>query len=129
MDASKTPLSDAAIENHWDSFNEEIHHFVADTALPHLAGLRAKALARIEMGGRTYGDKIFHYSEERILQEAMDEQLDEFNYAFFGWSRFGDSLYLTIAAHAANGYAKCAAMAEFKASLQPRSLNCIPTRP
>lgn len=114
---TNTPLSDAAIANHWDSFNEEIHHFVADTALPHLASLRAMALARLEDGGREYGDAIFGYTEERILQMTIEEQADEFNYAFFGWVKFHDSLYLTIAAHAANGYAKCTAMAEWKASL------------
>jgi len=128
MTASKTPLSDLAIENRWHAFTDETFRFLVDQAIPRYPDMRAAALARLEKGKAEYGDASFSAPEAALLDEIGQEFLDAYNWAFIAWCEFDDSMYHTIAAHAAYGYAKCAAMAEWKASLQPRSLNCIPTR-
>lgn len=124
-----TPISDLAIANRWPAFTEETFRFLVDQAIPSYPDMRAAALVRLEKGKAEYGDASFSAPEAALLDEIGQEFLDAFNWSFIAWCETDDSMYLTVAAHAAYGYAKIAAIAEFKASLHPpRALNCIPTR-
>lgn len=111
-----TPLSDAAICNQWPTFTEEVFRFLPDLAIKRYPDLRARAHERLLRGKVEYGDSSFAAQEDTLLDEIAQEFLDAYNWAFIAWCQTDESIYLTIAAHAAQGFGKVVATAEYRAA-------------
>jgi hypothetical protein len=115
MTPKHTPISDAALVVHWPAFTEETFHFLLDQAIPHYPELKRRVRERLEHGKDEYGDASFALAEDRLLDEIGQEYMDVIGWAFLAWCSTDDSIYKTIAAHAAHGYAKLADVIAYKA--------------